>query len=67
MKETSRYDDFVVLRDYLLKFPDEAKRYSEFKQELIKNNVVDRKEYRAQKSVYVSNLIERAKKYKKEG
>ena len=36
LKGTDRYNDFVVLRDYLLCEPNEAKMYADFKRELIK-------------------------------
>ena len=59
---TDRYDDFLTLRDYLLENVQEARDYANCKLELIKNGITDRKEYRATKSLYVSNLIERARK-----
>lgn len=58
---TDRYDDFVALRDYLRKNPNEAKAYSDFKLSLIQAGFIERKIYRAEKSDYVSNLIKRAK------
>ena len=60
LKGTKRIDDFLLLRDYLLSNPKEARQYSNFKRELVKNGVVDRKEYKHIKSEYVSNLIQRA-------
>lgn len=61
LMNTDRYDDFVVLRDYLRKNPSEVKAYSDFKQSLIQSGFTMRKDYRAAKSDYVSNLIKRAK------
>ena len=65
---TERYDEFLILRDYLLENKAEATAYSNHKKELIKNGITDRKQYRSTKSEYVSKLIERAKnhfKYKR--
>lgn len=64
IKNTERYDEFIVLRDYLLINKKEAKDYSNLKKELIKNGITDRKEYKNKKAIYVSSLIERAKKSK---
>lgn len=60
---TERYDEFLILRDYLLSNPLEATAYSNHKKELISKGITDRKLYRATKSEYVSMLIERAKNY----
>ena len=62
--ETDRYNDFLTLRDYLLKNPKEAINYSNHKKELVNIGVIDRKEYRRIKSEYVSKLIERARENK---
>lgn len=64
IKNTERYDEFIVLRDYLLNNKKEAKDYSNLKKELIKSGITDRKEYKNKKAIYVSSLIERAKKSK---
>ena len=61
IKNTERYSEFIVLRDYLLKNKEESKNYSEFKRNLVNNGIIDRKEYKKVKSEYVSQLIERAK------
>lgn len=61
LTNTDRYEDFVVLRDYLRKNPSEAKAYSDFKLSLINAGFIERKKYRAEKSTYVSDLIKRAK------
>ena len=63
IKNTDRYNEFIWLRDYLLSNTNEAKKYSEFKRELLRKNISDRGEYREIKSKYVSDLIERAKIY----
>lgn len=62
IKDTQRYSDFIILRDYLLKNKEEAKNYSALKRNLIKNKITDRKEYKSIKSKYVSDLLERARK-----
>ncbi len=64
IKNTERYDEFIVLRDYLLNNKKEAKDYSNLKKDLIKSGITDRKEYKNKKAIYVSSLIERAKKSK---
>lgn len=61
LTNNDRYDDFVALRDYLRKNPSEAKVYSDFKLKLIQDGVTERKNYRAEKSTYVTDLIKRAK------
>jgi GrpB-like predicted nucleotidyltransferase (UPF0157 family) len=58
---TERYDEFIILRDYLLNNKEEAINYSNLKKELIESGIVDRKEYKKAKSEYVTKLIERAK------
>ena len=60
LRGTKRIDEFLLLRDYLLSHPDEAKAYSDYKRKLIKDGVIDRKEYKRIKADYVSELIERA-------
>ena len=62
---TDRYEDFLTLRDYLLRNKKEAEDYSNYKKKLIELGVTDRKQYRATKSEYVSALIERARENKK--
>lgn len=65
IKDTERYKEFLLLRDYLINNKDIAKNYSDFKRELIANNIKDRKEYKKIKADYVSNLISQAKKVTK--
>ena len=60
---TDRYNDFLTLRNYLLENKSEADNYANHKKELIKLGVTDRKQYRATKSLYVSNLIEKARSF----
>lgn len=58
---TERYEEFIILKNYLLTCPDEAVAYSNHKKELVKKGITDRKMYRNLKSEYVTKLIERAK------
>jgi GrpB-like predicted nucleotidyltransferase (UPF0157 family) len=62
IKNTERYREFLILRNYLLNNKEEAKNYSDMKKEILNNGFNDRKEYRRIKSKYVTELIERAKK-----
>ena len=64
IRDTDRYDEFLILRDYLLDNPSEAIAYSNHKKEILSRNL-SRAEYRETKSRYVSALIERAKQKKR--
>lgn len=61
MLGTQKYDEFIILRDYLLNNKDEALKYSNLKKELIESGIVERKQYKNAKSEYVTKLLERAK------
>jgi len=63
IRETERYNEFIILKNYLLCNELEAKNYSNFKKEILKKGIKDRKEYKIIKTEYVSNLISRAKKF----
>lgn len=65
MENTDRYNDFLSLKDYLLKNPNIAKEYSNFKKEILKKYGADRTKYRQIKSEYVENLIFESKKESK--
>jgi len=56
--ETKRYDDFLILKNYLLNHPEVCKLYIEKKQELSKNS---REEYRRLKSEIVNKIINMAR------
>lgn len=58
---TSRYNDFLILKNYLLQNKSEAKKYSEFKKNIVKNISNDRQEYKKIKSEYVTSLLNRAR------
>jgi len=59
---TERYEEFLILKNYLLNNKSEVLAYSNYKKELINKNIVERSEYRKVKSEYVTKLIERSKK-----
>ena len=59
---TDRYNEFLSLKNYLLKNPAVAKEYSNHKKEILKVYGNDRAEYRRIKSEYVKNLILKSKK-----
>ncbi len=58
---TDRYNEFVILRDYLLANPTKAQAYSDHKKQIINLISTDRAMYREIKSKYVSQLIYQAK------
>lgn len=66
IKNTQRFSDFIVLRNYLLTHKEEAKNYSDLKRKLIKNGITNRKEYKKEKSEYVTRLIEKAREFAQE-
>lgn len=57
---TKRYNDFLILKNYLLTNKNERKYYSNFKKNLISKGIINREEYKKIKSEYVEKLIERA-------
>ena len=58
---TERYSEFLILRDYLLQNEEEAVNYSNLKKDIIDKGITDRREYKAIKSPYVTELLVRAK------
>lgn len=62
IKNTERYNEFLILKNYLLEVPQEAQNYSDHKKQIL-TQTLERKQYRQIKSEYVSALIERAKQY----
>lgn len=62
--DTDRYNDFLILREYLLANKEEAKEYSNLKINLIGSGIDDRREYKKLKSEYVVKLLERARDWK---
>ena len=59
--------NMLVLRDYLRAHPEEALDYYRMKSEFAREAGYDRKKYKALKSVYVKELLERAKERKSSG
>lgn len=62
IKKTERFEEFILLKNYLLKNKKEAEDYSNYKKQILTSGKVNRSEYREVKSKYVSCLIEKAKK-----
>lgn len=60
---TERYNEFIILKKYLLHNANEAKAYSDFKVKILDLGTTDRKEYKRVKSEYVTNLLNRAKEW----
>lgn len=60
--DTEKYNDFLILKNYLLNDKKECLAYSNYKKEIISKGVTDRREYKKIKSEYVTKLLERAKK-----
>jgi len=61
LKDTNRYKEFILLKEYFLENKKEAIAYSNFKQKLIAEKINDRKEYKRLKSKYVNKMIEKIK------
>lgn len=67
MTKTKRYDDFLILKEYLLSNKKEAEDYKKCKIDIVNNISNERKEYKNTKGEYVTKLIKRANDfYKKE-
>lgn len=65
--KNKRYDDFLILKEYLLSNKKEADDYKKCKINIVNNISNERKEYKNIKGEYVTKLIERANDfYKKE-
>lgn len=60
---TERYEEFLILKQFLICNNIEAINYSKFKQEIVDLLTKDRKEYKKVKSEYVSALLKRAKEW----
>ena len=61
VKNTERFNDFILLKDYLLKNTLEAEKYLNYKKQILNNFGADRETYRKIKSEYVTSLIKKAK------
>lgn len=62
LKDTNRYKEFILLKEYLLENEKEAIAYSNFKQKLISTQTNNRAEYKKIKSEYVTKIIEKINK-----
>ena len=62
LKDTNKYKEFILLKQYLLENKKEAIAYSNFKQKLIEEKINDRKDYKRLKSEYVDKIIEKINK-----
>lgn len=62
VKNTKKYQDFILLKEYLLRYPEKAKEYSDFKRNLLKIGITDREDYKKTKSQYVEIMLECARK-----
>lgn len=60
IKNTDRYNEFLLLKEFLLNNKEERDNYCALKKEIL-SKTTDRNEYRKIKSEYVSSLIEKAK------
>lgn len=59
----SRYEDFLILKRYLLDNPNQAQAYAEHKKLVVEMAKGDRKSYRAIKGKFVDELLVRAREY----
>ncbi len=60
IKNTERFNDFLILKNYLLNNKNVRNDYCNFKKYIL-TKTTDRTEYRKIKSEYVANLLNRAK------
>ena len=60
IKNTDRYKEFIILKDYLLNNKEERKNYSNFKKKILEQGNEDREDYKKIKSQYVDKLLIRA-------
>ena len=67
LKDTNRYKEFILLKEYLLENEKEAIAYSNFKQKLISTQTNNRAEYKRLKSEYVTKIIEKINKANSQG
>ncbi|SDM44327.1 GrpB family protein [Maricaulis salignorans] len=59
-RNSADFSRHLVFRDFLLAFPEQAKRYSEFKAKLVDGIGVRREDYQAAKSPFVADLERQA-------
>ena len=61
-KDSDRYKNMVLFRDYLINNPEELKAYEDLKKELAIKFKDDRKSYTASKNEFITDIINKAKK-----
>lgn len=57
--------DYILFRDFLNNYPEEAKKYEELKVELLKKYKDDRPKYTEGKNEYIKNIIKKAEQEKR--
>lgn len=60
--DSNRYKDFLILKKYLLINKIERKNYLELKKKILNDGYSCREDYKSIKSVYVNELLDRARK-----
>ncbi len=60
---SDRYNDFLILKNYLLNNKEERDNYTKIKKDIIKGGHIKRDKYKKIKSEYVEKLIKRARLY----
>lgn len=60
IKDTDRYEGFIILRDYLISNPQERREYCKVKKGILKKGINEREDYKKIKAKYVDNLLKRA-------
>ena len=61
LEDSAIAQEYILFRDYLNKYPEEAKKYENLKLELLKKYKDDRPKYTEGKHEYIRNIIEKAK------
>jgi GrpB-like predicted nucleotidyltransferase (UPF0157 family) len=61
-KESSRYENFILFKNYLISHKDKMKEYQALKEQLSKKYKSDRKHYTLLKANFIENIIKLAKK-----
>lgn len=59
-KDSKRFHDHIVFRDYLLRHPETVVEYEKIKEDLIKKYPHERKKYTEGKNEFITNIIEKA-------
>ncbi len=62
-QDSDRFNDFLVLKKYLLDHPEIAEEYTKVKYKLTKKAKNNREQYKLLKSEYMNELLIKARKY----